>query len=103
VHVLGDGEYLFPPFLFAEYLERQGYDVFFQSTTRSPILMGHSIGAKAEFLDHYEDGIANFAYNLPEEGRGARVVLCHESPALGQGLPTSRAVDCVSWEEFLCA
>lgn len=63
VLVLGTGEFVYPPFRLAEALAEKGADVWYQSTTRSPILNGHAIGCAVEFLDNYEDGIPNFVYN----------------------------------------
>lgn len=79
VHVLGDGEFMHPPLLLASQLEKAGFAVRFQSTTRSPILVGGAITEKTCFEDHYGDGIENFAYNLPDPTGPAQVVLCHES------------------------
>lgn len=100
VHIVGDGEYLFPPFKLAEYLETQGYDVYFQSTTRSPILLGDAISSKDCFWDHYGDGIVNFAYNLPVEGV-AQVVLCVESTA-ELGLTAVCTARTVTHQELTC-
>lgn len=75
--VVGTGEHLYLPFLLAEKLEQQGRDVLFQSTTRSPILMGDDILRKVKFT--VANGKANYIYNLPS-GR-TPVVLC-ETPAL---------------------
>jgi hypothetical protein len=100
VHVLGDGEFLHPPFLVAMHLERRGFDVRFQSTTRSPVLTGHAIETKTCFADHYADGIENCAYNLPPEGC-AQLVLCHES--FGPlDLLNKRAMKTLSYGELLC-
>ena len=62
--VLGTGEFTYLPFKLAQWLERQGLEVHFQSTTRSPIVLGGAIGTKLEFPDHYADGIPNYVYNL---------------------------------------
>lgn len=64
VLILGTGEFMYPVFLFAEYLENTGYDVFFQSSTRSPILIGEDIASVVETVDNYGDGIPNFVYNV---------------------------------------
>ena len=62
--VIGTGEYAYTPFRLALTLEEAGYDVRFQSTTRSPILVGDAIASRREFPDHHGDGIPNYLYNL---------------------------------------
>jgi hypothetical protein len=62
--VLGTGEFMYPPFLVAEWLESRGYDVHFQSTTRSPILLGNDIECAIDTIDNYWDGIPNYLYNV---------------------------------------
>jgi len=79
--VLGSGEFAYPPFLFAEYLEQLGYNVFFQTTTRSPIMPGNDISEKLQFIDNYGDGIPNFVYNVRCEDY-SRIVVCYEHPEL---------------------
>ncbi|PIE82821.1 MAG: hypothetical protein CSA09_04525 [Candidatus Contendobacter odensis] len=65
--IIGTGEYAYTPFRVALALEEQGRDVRFQSTTRSPILIGDAITDRHEFLDNYGDGIPNYLYNLDPE------------------------------------
>lgn len=77
VTVVGTGELAFPPFLLAEQLERQGVDVLFQSTTRSPILPGGAIAASLDFADEYGEGIDNYLHNPPPASR--RVLIVYES------------------------
>jgi len=77
VLVLGTGEFSYPPFLFAEFLEQKGIDVQFQSTTRSPIMKGCDIADKIEFVDNYGDGIANFIYNVGNN-MYSKVLICYE-------------------------
>ncbi len=62
--VLGSGEFMYLPFLLAEALEQRGYSVHWQSTTRSPILLGAGIASRLETKDNYGEGIANFLYNV---------------------------------------
>jgi len=64
VLVLGSGEFAYPPYKLAEALEEAGHDVWFQTTTRSPVLVGGAIGSALSFEDNYFDGIPNFVYNL---------------------------------------
>jgi hypothetical protein len=64
--VVGTGEFIYQPFLFAEAMESAGIDVLFESTGRSPIIQGGSISSKLKFYDpgnqaHY------YLYNLPED------------------------------------
>jgi hypothetical protein len=79
--VLGTGEFAYPPFLLAEALEAAGFDVFYQSTTRSPILVNPelAIGCRIEHTDNYGDGIINFIYNARPQDYD-RVLICHETP-----------------------
>ena len=64
--VVGTSEFTFAPFLFAEMLEKDGYDVVFESTGRSPILKGGGISNKLRFYDpvHKSD---YYLYNLPKD------------------------------------
>ena len=64
--VVGTGEFIFQPFLFAEAMESAGIDVLFESTGRSPIIQGGSISSKLKFYD--PGNKANYyLYNLPED------------------------------------
>lgn len=63
--VVGTGEFTYSPFLFAETMEKAGYNVLFESTGRSPILQGGGISSKLTFYDPGNQ--ANYyLYNLPE-------------------------------------
>lgn len=64
VLVLGSGEFSWIPFLIAEQLEQRGVDVYFSSTTRSPIMQGHAIESICLFKDNYGLNINNYAYNV---------------------------------------
>jgi hypothetical protein len=81
VLVLGTGEFMYPPFLFAEWLESRGCDVWFQSTTRSPIRTGGAISSALHTVDNYWDGIPNFLYNV-RPGQYDRVIACYETSPL---------------------
>jgi len=64
--VVGTGEFIYQPFLFAEAMESAGIDVLFESTGRSPITQGGSISKKLKFYD--PGNKANYyLYNLPED------------------------------------
>lgn len=79
ISVIGTGEYAYTPFRIALAWEDVGHDVLFQSTTRSPILVGDAILNRREFLDNYGDGIPNYLYNLDS----ARLpVVIYEHPAM---------------------
>ena len=75
VLVLGTGEHVWEPFLVAEALERDGHDVRFGATTRSPILPGHAIRRGLAFGDHEGLGITNYLYNVDPDAF-ERIVLC---------------------------
>ena len=77
--VIGTGEYAYAPFRIALALEEQGCDVRYQSTTRSPILVGDAIRRRREFPDHQGEGMANYLYNLDPE---RLPVVIYEHPAL---------------------
>jgi len=77
--VLGTGECNAPAFLLGHELENHNYNVKVQSTTRSPIHIGNDIRSICHFEDNYEDGIANFIYNMnPDDYR--EIIICHETP-----------------------
>lgn len=65
--VLGSGEFSWIPFLIAEQLEQQGADVYFSSTTRSPIMLGHAVESICAFTDNYGLNIHNYAYNVKHQ------------------------------------
>jgi adenine/guanine phosphoribosyltransferase-like PRPP-binding protein len=77
--VIGTGEFAYTPFRIALALEEEGYDVRYQSTTRSPILVGDAMTRRWEFPDHQGDGIANYLYNLDPE---RLPLVIYEHPAL---------------------
>ena len=76
--VIGTGEYAYTPFRLALALEEAGHDVRFQSSTRSPILVGDAIANRREFPDHHGDGIPNYLYNLDPD---RLPVIIYEHPA----------------------
>lgn len=78
VLVIGTNEFVWRPFLLAERLEQAGIDVYFSSTTRSPIALGHEINHVLTFSDNYGLGIANFLYNVVP-GHFDRVIICTET------------------------
>ncbi|MBD0864473.1 MAG: phosphoribosyltransferase domain-containing protein [Rhodobacteraceae bacterium] len=56
--VLGSGEHVWDPFLFAETIAESRPETRFAATTRSPILLGEAIEKKIAFGDHYGLGVA---------------------------------------------
>ena len=75
VLILGSGEHVWEPFLLAEMLERQGIDVKFSASTRSPILIGHDIRCAFAFSDHEGLGIRNYLYNVNPDDYST-IVMC---------------------------
>lgn len=61
--VVGCGEFMVQPFLWAEAMENEGFDVLFQATTKSPILEGDAIKSRLPFE---LNGEIYRIYNLPE-------------------------------------
>lgn len=51
----------------AEQLEKQGVEVYFSSTTRSPIMQGQSIESICLFKDNYGLNMNNYAYNVKHQ------------------------------------
>ncbi|WP_045411873.1 phosphoribosyltransferase domain-containing protein [Vibrio owensii] len=76
--VLGTGEFLFPAFKAAEKMEKQGANVVFSSTTRSPISTGLAIESVIVFTDNYGLGIPNYCYNVAHN-RYDRAIICSET------------------------
>lgn len=79
--VLGTGEFQYPPFRLAQWLERQGYDVMFQSTTRSPLLLDGHLTSVLECEDNYHEGIPNFLYNVSDRSYD-RILVGYETDPL---------------------
>jgi hypothetical protein len=77
VHVIGTGEFGYQPFLLAEQLEAIGCDVYYQSSTRSPILPGGAIAASLSFGDEHGEGVTNYLHNPPAPGR--QVLVAYEA------------------------
>lgn len=78
--VVGTGEFVYHAFNLALGLEEDGiWDVRFQSTTRSPALVGGAIECAFAFKDNYDDGIDNFLYNARPESY-CNILFCSETP-----------------------
>ena len=84
--VLGSNEFVWLPFLLAEWLEQytnvdnSNNTVNFSALTRSPIALGSGIGTMLSFHDNYGLGMTNFAYNV-EPNEWDLIVLCVETSA----------------------
>lgn len=80
--VLGSNEFVWLPFLLAEWLETQTQNatVKFSALTRSPIALGGAITSMLSFSDNYGLGMTNFAYNV-EPSNWDLIVLCVETSA----------------------
>ena len=80
--VLGSNEFVWLPFLLAEWLETQTQNstVNFSALTRSPIALGGAITTILSFSDNYGLGMTNFAYNV-EPSDWDLIVLCVETSA----------------------
>ena len=77
--VLGTGEHLHLPYRLALDLEQRGYTVYFQSTTRSPILAGESIGSILRFVDPVDGTTPNYLYNVVR-GQYSAVLILYDTP-----------------------
>lgn len=78
VLVVGTGEFGFLPLLLAEQIEAQGGEAFLQCTTRSPVALGGAIGHIRSFPAISGEGYPEFLYNVPDDHRYDRVILCCE-------------------------
>ncbi|MFB2539652.1 MULTISPECIES: phosphoribosyltransferase domain-containing protein [unclassified Acinetobacter] len=105
--VLGTGEYVWSPFLLAEYLQKQGADVKFSAITRSPIALGHAIKSSLAFHDSYGLGIQNFVYNVNADDYD-RILICVETTpnsvaqSLLDALPNAVVVSSVEFPLISC-
>ncbi len=86
--VLGSNEFVWLPFLLAEWLESETKAnaatttsiVKFSALTRSPIALGGAINTMLSFSDNYGLGMTNFVYNV-EPNDWDLIVLCVETAA----------------------
>jgi hypothetical protein len=82
--VLGSNEFVWLPFLLAEWLaqhthiENSKNTVNFSALTRSPIALGGAITSMLSFNDNYGLGMTNFAYNVTPSDWDL-IVLCVET------------------------
>ena len=79
--VLGCGEFIHPPAVWARQLqEHSGAQIWLQSTTRSPALLWGALQHKRMWPDPYNEGVPYYLYNVAD-GQYDRIYLCHEHPA----------------------
>ena len=86
--VLGSNEFVWLPFLLAEWLEIASQQVStdtdtvikFSALTRSPIALGGAITTMLSFSDNYGLGMTNFSYNV-DPNEWDLIVLCVETSA----------------------
>lgn len=89
--VLGSNEFVWLPFLLAEWLEQNSNvdnadtvinhrTIKFSALTRSPIALGGGISAMLSFNDNYGLGMTNFVYNV-DPHQWDLIVLCVETSA----------------------
>lgn len=88
--IIGNGEHLYLPFLVAEQQARNGSDVLFQSTTRSPIQLGDAITSKAAFAID-ERPVRHYAYNLADQNRQLSLLLEDDQQYAAHGLAQTLA------------
>lgn len=81
VLVLGTGEFMYEPYRLALKLEKEGHEVYFQSTTRSPIMLGNDVDSILAFEDNYGESVDNFLYNVIDK-KYDNILLCYETPNL---------------------
>lgn len=84
--ILGSNEFVWLPFLLAEWLEQNTnvenskHTIKFSALTRSPIALGGAITTMLSFSDNYGLGMTNFAYNV-EPSDWDLIILCVETAA----------------------
>ena len=84
--VLGSNEFVWLPFLLAEWLEKNanahsaGHNIKFSALTRSPIALGGGISTMLSFNDNYGLGMTNFVYNVNPKDWDL-ILLCVETSA----------------------
>ena len=83
--VLGSNEFVWLPFLLAQWLEQNTRanhverDIKFSALTRSPIALGGAITTMMSFIDNYGLGMTNFVYNVDSKDWDL-IILCVETP-----------------------
>ncbi len=77
--IIGTGEFMHAPLRIGLQWEKDGHDVFFQSSSRSPLAVGDGISGVRSVSDHYGDGAHYYLYNH-ELAKADWMVVCHETP-----------------------
>lgn len=80
--IIGSGEHVWEPFLFAEAIAANHPSTHFVTTTRSPILLGETIQRKITFSDHYGLGLPMYLHNVDPSDWDA-IVLFNETGVSG--------------------
>jgi len=81
VLILGTAEFMYPPYLLANYLEKNGVESYFQATTRSPVNIDGAITSKIAFKDNYFENIDNFLYNVTDR-QYDKIFICYETTSV---------------------
>jgi len=76
--VLGTSEFMFQPSAMALKLEKEGFNVCFQATTRSPANIDKHIKSALTFKDNYFENIDNFLYNVADKEYDT-IIICYET------------------------
>ena len=79
--VLGTSEFMYIPYLIANYMEGLGYNVKYQATTRSPANVEGALKSRMEFKDNYFENIDNFLYNVKGK-KYNKIIICYETNKL---------------------
>lgn len=85
--VLGSNEFMYIPFLFAEFLHNHltnnelRTEILYQSTGHSPLLIGNDIKEKVCFKDNYDDGMNNYLYNCKPENYDEIILFSETHPS----------------------
>ena len=78
VLVLGTGEFMNVAYCLALFLKLYSNNVYVQSTTRSPIMIGNDVKTVIAFKDNYSENIDNFLYNFLDHNY-SKVYICYET------------------------
>jgi hypothetical protein len=81
VLVIGTGEFMNIAYLLGLFLKSYTPEVFVQSTTRSPIMLGNDVQSAFMFKDNYGENIDNFLYNVINQSY-EHLYVCYETDSL---------------------
>lgn len=96
VSVIGTGEFAYQPFLLAESLERAGFEVTYQSSTRSPILLGGAISESVAINDEHGEGVSNYLHNPPTSVH-RQVIVAYESEECARRHELPEVLEATRW------